>query len=127
LETDITLTGAAHSSGCLATLADSNTVHFILTGCGTQTLSNFMKFGKAYDILSIIPNPAQNSVQVELKNNGSLLHYELLDALGVMQKSGTTTGDQLQINLSGLSSGNYYFRLSGEGQVPVTKQVMIVK
>jgi hypothetical protein len=125
LETDIILN--AHSSGCLATLADSNVTHFTLTGCGATTLSNFMKFGTAYNILSIIPNPANNSVLIMLKNNGSLLNYELLNPLGLVQKTGTTTGSKLQINLSGLSSGNYYFRLSGEGGIPVTEKLVIMK
>jgi hypothetical protein len=127
LETDITLSSATRSSGCIATLADSNITHFTLIGCGAQILSDFMKFGTAYNILSIIPNPANNSVLIILKNNGSFLHYELLDALGALQKSGTTTDSQLQINLLGLSSGNYYFRLSGEGGIPVTKTLTILK
>jgi hypothetical protein len=127
LETDIMLTGVTHSSGCLSTLADSNTVHFTLTGCGIPTLSKFIKFGTAYDIMSIVPNPAGNSVQVQLKNNGSPLNYQLFDALGAMQKSGATAGNAVQIDLSGLSSGNYYFRLSGEGGIPVTKSLVIMK
>jgi hypothetical protein len=127
LETDIMLTGAAHSSGCLATLTDSNFIHFTLTGCGTPTLSKFIKYGTAYDIVSIVPNPAGNSIQVQLKNNGSLLNYKLLDALGAIQKNGATDSKIVQLDLSGLSSGNYYFRLSGEGVAPITKRVVVAK
>jgi hypothetical protein len=125
LETDVSLSGTSHSSGCITALDDTNIIHFTLTGCGAQTLSDFMKFGKAFDVLSIVPNPAANSIQVELKNNGSLLHYELFDALGTQQKSGTTTNSQMQMDLSGLSSGNYYFRLSGDIGIPVTRALII--
>jgi hypothetical protein len=121
LETNIILTVAAHSSRCLATLIDSNVTHFTLTGCGAQTLLNFMKLGTEYNIMSIIPNPAENSVQIELKSNGLPLHYELFDVLGVMQKGEMSTGSKLQLNLTGLSSGNYYFQLSGESGIPVIK------
>lgn len=86
-----------------------------------------MKFGTPYDIESIVPNPAENSVQIRLKNNGSLLHYELLDALGATQKSGTTSGTALQLDLSGLSSGSYYFRLNNDTGIPVSKRIIIAK
>jgi len=66
-------------------------------------------------------------VQVGLRNNGSFLHYELLEALGAIQKSGTTMGNGLKINLLGFSSGNYYFRLIGAGGIPVTETLVIVK
>ncbi|MDP4228871.1 MAG: T9SS type A sorting domain-containing protein [Bacteroidota bacterium] len=127
LETDIILTGAAHSSGCLLTLADSNNIHFTLTGCGATTLAKFVRLGTAYEITSIIPNPAGNSVQVRLRNSGSLVHYELLDGLGTSQKSGTTVENSLHINLGGLSSGNYYLRLIGEGGTPVIRTLVVRK
>ncbi|MDP4234939.1 MAG: T9SS type A sorting domain-containing protein, partial [Bacteroidota bacterium] len=113
--------------GCLLTLADSNNIHFTLTGCGATTLAKFVRLGTAYEITSIIPNPAGNSVQVRLRNSGSLVHYELLDGLGTSQKSGTTVENSLHINLGGLSSGNYYLRLIGEGGTPVIRTLVVRK
>jgi len=127
LETDIVLTGATHSSGCLTTLADSNISQFTLIGCGNTALSHFIEYGIAYAITSIIPNPARNSVQIRLKNDGRLLHFQLFDALGAIQRSGTTTGNMVQLDLSELSSGNYYFRISDESGIPVTSQFVIAR
>jgi hypothetical protein len=130
LETSVTLAnspGDLTNSPCATVFTCANSVKILIAGCGSQMLLNFMKFGTAYDILGITPNPAGNSVQIKLKNHGSILHYELLDALGITKKSGVVIDNQFQLNLSGLSSGNYYFRLSIEGGRPITKKIVVVR
>jgi len=126
LETDITLTGAAHSSGCLTTLADSNVAHFTLTDCGTTTISNFLRTGKIPEF-NIHPNPATNSIQVQLSNTPGTFNYELFDALGISRKNGVASDNSFQIDVSDLAAGNYYLRLKGENNIPATKEVVIVK
>jgi len=110
----------------LIVCSTTSSLFTLVNECGSSTLLQFMKYD-SIRIFSISPNPAGNSVQVQLKNNGSLLHYELFNDLGITKKRGTTTGSQLQVDLSGLSPGSYYFRLSGEGEIPVTRQVIIAR
>jgi hypothetical protein len=127
LQTDITLNKAESSSSCFQSIANSNVAHFTLTGCGSQTLSNFMKYGRTFDILNITPNPANTTVLIMLKNNGSLLYYELLDPLGAVRKEGITKDDHLRIDLSDISSSIYYFRLRGEEGLPITTSIIVTK
>ena len=93
--------------------------------CGVNSVPEHKTFSQI--TFSISENPARENARVIINNNGSILHYELLDVLGTIQKNGTTTGNELQLNLSGLSSGNYYFRLSEAGGLPTTKKLVIFK
>ncbi|MFI5264893.1 MAG: T9SS type A sorting domain-containing protein, partial [Candidatus Kapaibacterium sp.] len=126
-ETDIDFSGNAQTSPCASILSNS-TVHFSLTAhCEDSLLSNFMKYGNAFSIQSITPNPARNTVHIELKNTGGELRYEVYDALGIQRKTGIISGNSFQLNLSDLSDGSYYLRLSGERGIPITKKIVVAK
>jgi predicted GTPase len=126
-ESDISISGNTQSSPCQS-LKSNSIIHFSLAvGCGDSSLSNRMKYGLAYQITSIIPNPARNTVHVELKNNGAGLHYELFDALGITRKNDIVAGNSFQLDVSDLSAGGYYLRISGEKGIPITKKLVIAK
>jgi photosystem II stability/assembly factor-like uncharacterized protein len=115
-------------SNIVPTMCSQQNGEFVLKKeCGESLLLKFMAEGSLGKVLSIIPNPAGNNVYVLLRNNGSQLHYELFDALGISRKNGVTSDNSFQIDISELAAGNYYLRISEAGGVPVTKRVVIVK
>ena len=127
LESDISFAGDSHSSPCQS-IQSNSLIHFSLAAqCGDSSLSKMLKYGAAYSITSIIPNPARNSVNVVLKNNGLRLQYEIFDALGNQRRSGWIGGNSFQIDLSDLSTGSYYLRISGDTGIPVTRKIVVAK
>jgi hypothetical protein len=76
---------------------------------------------------SIYPNPARNKIEISLTNSTGEFLYELFDALGVARKIGVVFDSSVQIDISDLSSGNYYLRMKGVNSFPVTKKVIIIK
>jgi len=126
-ETDIAFSGNGHTPPCASILTNS-TIHFSLAiRCGDSMLSNLIKYGPSFSINSIVPNPARNAVQINIINHGNELKYEFYDALGNQKKNGILIGSSLQIDLSELSAGSYYFRLSGKHGMPITKKIIITK
>ncbi len=125
MESDITMSGIVHGTGCQSILSNG-VVHFSLAQkCGDSSLSKFIQYGSIDLIRNIIPNPARNSVLIELKNSSSQLHYDLFDELGVSRKSGIVMSNTFHLNTSDLSNGSYYLRVSGEKGMPSTKRLMI--
>ena len=81
---------------------------------GTQSENSFKAF----------PNPANNTLNVELKNyvnNGTLT---LFDMNGKLVLSQTISGNSAQINMSSLSAGNYILRLVENGTASAGVQVI---
>jgi len=126
-KSDITLSGAVHAAGCQSIQSNNSTIHFTFTEqCGDSSLAAFMKYGSIDLIKNIIPNPARNSVTIELQNTNSDIRYELFDALGIAWKSGITT-NTFHLDTSDLPSGNYYLRVKNSIGIPATKKLIISK
>ncbi|HWF43399.1 MAG TPA: T9SS type A sorting domain-containing protein, partial [Candidatus Kapabacteria bacterium] len=110
-------------------IANPDSVEVDFTGCGDSTLLHFMQTGSPFTIESIVPNPAQTEITVQLggaavgtHHAGSAITYTLSDALG----RGALSGEDIptSLNVSGLPSGVYYLRLSQNGFTE-TRRVVI--
>ena len=68
-----------------------------------------MGHGLPFAIKSIIPNPTNGELRIEVTGDAQL-HYDLFDVLGNNLRSGELTNHHL--NIQSLPSGSYYLRLS---------------
>lgn len=97
------------------------------------TLGAMCFFAKAYDNLSvndsdlnqiqIYPNPANEFIQLNLRQNNSL-NYRLLDLSGKIILSGKLTNSDSKIATQNLPNGNYVLTLKGEN-LNQTKKIII--
>lgn len=72
--------------------------------------------------LEIFPNPAQDFIF--LKNEeGSNLDYQIYSSLGRLISTGTTNNNG--VNISALTSGNYFLKVNSKGKEEVVKFVKI--
>jgi Secretion system C-terminal sorting domain len=96
---------------------DSVEVDF--SGCADSLLLAVMNGGQiVFNIESIQPNPASGNITASLtRQTVSPISYELYDALGSQQSSGSIASDQTTLDVSSLPSGIYYLRFSSEGYV----------
>jgi hypothetical protein len=62
--------------------------------------------------LVVYPNPATNQLTVEAAN--VISSVEIMNVLGQTMISETSTSNKLQINISSLSTGNYFVRITSE-------------
>ena len=71
----------------------------------------------------VYPNPAKNTLNVQLANNvsGTLV---LFDVNGKTMLSQTINGNSAQINMSSLTTGNYILRLVENGTASAGIQVI---
>jgi photosystem II stability/assembly factor-like uncharacterized protein len=125
LETDIALSGMVHSSGCLSILTDSNSIRFSLNGCGSKTLSDFLR-GKIPELL-IHPNPAENSIAIESSVTGDA-NIEIFDELGRVVSNSQSfvfaTEKKALMDVSMLAAGTYYLRINF-GRMIISKSLVI--
>ncbi|MDA3883298.1 MAG: T9SS type A sorting domain-containing protein, partial [Bacteroidales bacterium] len=57
--------------------------------------------------LQIYPNPASNSITIDLKNNHRSLNADIFDASGKLVLSTNINGEQTKIDISTLPPGSY--------------------
>jgi len=119
-----------HRTNCncsIQSLASSDSVEIDFEGCGDSTLLRYMATGSPFEIESIVPNPASNSIEVRLRVAAvGDLHaaYSLFDALGVEKLRGITEASDLPLDVSSLAAGTYYLRISlGTGEARTIKIV----
>jgi hypothetical protein len=115
LETSAMIVGASINTGdgdCVGIEQESVPITIALTGCGDSTLLRFMQKGLiSLAILSVRPNPASNSVDVDFVNpTSSAISYQVMDALGIVRMEGTTNGSALTLDVHSLAAGIYYVR-----------------
>lgn len=132
MATSIELSSAQFSASggttCFALGTPVDTSNFtLISQCGDSTIMKAMRNELPSLLGSVIPNPAKKNIKISLVNLGSLLSYELFDALGVSRKQGTTLENSLWINISDLPSGNYYFRATSTNGITATKPVVIIR
>jgi hypothetical protein len=125
LQTSVSLVSASISSDdprCLALSTSSDAVTIALTGCGDSTLLRFMQTGSPFMIESIVPNPAQNKITVDLSRKSEApIVYDLFDELGRSWFHGLISGLQTSFSVTSLASGSYYIRVSTDGYVQTQK------
>jgi photosystem II stability/assembly factor-like uncharacterized protein len=104
---------------CSALSTDVDSVEVDFEGCADSLLLAVMNGGQiVFNIQSIVPNPAADEVTVNLaRPSGTTVSYELYDALGSQQSSGSIASNQTTLDVSSLPSGIYYLRFSSEGYV----------
>jgi len=79
----------------------------------------------AFSIVSIIPNPAGESFEINLSNPSSVpIAYTLFDALGNEVFTAMGMGRAQHVPTDGLPPGIYFLRLSENGYVQ-TRQIAI--
>ena len=79
---------------------------------------------KETTLLSVYPNPVENSITVTCEPAGATQRYTLTNLVGVTVLSGEFNSSQNQIDLSSLKSGIYYLALNGQlnGATKLVKQ-----
>ncbi|RZJ27740.1 MAG: T9SS type A sorting domain-containing protein, partial [Flavobacterium sp.] len=74
--------------------------------------------------IRIAPNPATNSLSVSL-NNADEINYTITNVLGNILKKGTISGtDNLELDVTGYSSGTYFIRIEGASFTEVKKFII---
>ena len=108
-----------------ATASDSVQLDF--PNCADTILLDAMEGKPLFSIQSIVPNPAQNSITVQVAAVGDLhaIGYEIDNILGKTSASGIYNTDvrstSLRLDVSSLPAGTYYLRMSENGYVQTRK------
>ncbi|HZK75409.1 MAG TPA: T9SS type A sorting domain-containing protein, partial [Candidatus Kapabacteria bacterium] len=112
---------------CTALSLTTDSVNILITGCGDQTLLQFMKTGKIpFGIQSITPNPASSEIDIVFEGNlRQPISYELIDALGITRQRGITQERDVSLDATGLSPGIYFFRATTDDGFAVARKVVI--
>lgn len=78
--------------------------------------------------LNTYPNPATNTVHVSVDHyNGATLNIELLDAAGRILSTNKVPGNRYMVDVSGLPTGPYQFRVSLENGQQFQQRLMIAR
>jgi hypothetical protein len=104
-----------------------NDGHFANNGLSLVKAINLVKVNEISDASApkIYPNPAKEIVNIRFENltNGSF-DIELMNAFGVVVKRGESTETSANFDVSGLSRGVYYLRLTSGNQTFIGKLIL---
>ncbi|HKJ79659.1 MAG TPA: T9SS type A sorting domain-containing protein, partial [Prolixibacteraceae bacterium] len=67
--------------------------------------------------LRVFPNPAQDQVTFQLNNLSETVNVQLINSTGSVVKSVQFNGSFHQLNVTGLKSGIYFYRIKLKGSV----------
>jgi len=90
--------------------------------CNTEFVTSLSKETFAFENLNYFPNPVKNSLT--LSNSSAIESVEITSLLGQNVLTKTVNDLQAEINLSSLSNGVYFVKVSSEGQ---EKTIKIIK
>ncbi len=110
-------------SDCIARIDDSGSGFTYIYQCGEPLIQDAM-LGEPFSITGIVPNPAQNVVQVSGTGffSASGMGIELFDILGRPQTvKSTLSSNEMTLDVSSVPSGAYYLRLTALGYVQTRK------
>ncbi|MBK9283811.1 MAG: T9SS type A sorting domain-containing protein [Sphingobacteriaceae bacterium] len=111
--TGYTVQGTSSVTGCSSTFVSNVTVNLCT---GLSNLTNELKG------LQVYPNPAINSVIVEL-NNGKEKNIMLTDLSGRVISEKTTTDNKVSVDLNKLSNGLYLIKVQSGNAVETIKLI----
>jgi hypothetical protein len=131
LSTPITLSNLVLNSGdsvfnkCTLSLSDTGTSFTIALNCVDSTINAALRGNLAFVVQSIVPNPTDGKLSVSLSGNRPIwVLYDLYDLVGHSVMHGTFAGSTNALDVSALSSGSYYLRMSAAGEV-VSRKVVV--
>ena len=85
-----------------------NTVHYSITDTSNLHISDLTAVWSGKDnLLNIYPVPADQFLSIENMENNN--HFQIYDLAGILRLEGIT--ENRQINISGLSQGQYYLKI----------------
>ncbi len=76
--------------------------------------------------LNVYPNPVRQNLNVQLKNMSGNGEVEIFNILGQRVKQVLLNNNSLRINMSGLSRGFYFLRITLNDRVVATKKILII-
>jgi hypothetical protein len=119
--------GGCMTCACPQSLFSPDSVEIDFQGCGDSILEEFMRTGKiVFSIESVQPNPAGNEIRIQLSGNMQP-EIEMFDALGSVQDvRSTSLQSGVVLDVSGVTSGIYFLRVSSGGYVQ-SRSVVIQK
>jgi uncharacterized repeat protein (TIGR01451 family) len=90
--------------------------------CNTQFVSSLSNQNFAFNNLNYYPNPVKNSLTIS--NSSTIDEVEITSILGQKMISKKVNDLQAEINLSELSNGVYFVKVSSDGQEKIVKIVI---
>jgi hypothetical protein len=123
---NLQLNGGDPNYRCTLGADISSTTFSVTQLCGDSTIQQFLRQGNLnFEVQSIVPNPTSGKLSVTLAGNGPIwVLYDLYDLLGHSVMDGTFSGSANALDVSALSSGSYYLRLTSGGEV-VSQRVVV--
>lgn len=80
------------------------------------------------NIISLLPNPAKNFVEIRFSNNYNLIStFKVIDAFGKIYSTTSTKNNYLQLNLSGFANGTYFVEMYQQNKLIATEKLVVVK
>ncbi|MDP4199331.1 MAG: T9SS type A sorting domain-containing protein [Bacteroidota bacterium] len=130
------LFGKRLNCDCAAlSVAGPDSVEIDFTGCGDSTLLRYMSGQSPFEIVSVVPNPARDAIEVRVSGNPAGLRAEMYDMLGRLVNATTTPqptplgfagGGVCSFDVSAMPEGVYYLRLSSGG-FSASRRVEIIR
>lgn len=75
----------------------------------------------------VFPNPAHNHIILEVSNISGAISYEILNSVGQIVLSDTTSSEQTRIDTQGLANDVYVLRLVENGHVIHNERVVLLE
>lgn len=118
--TDITISNLVLNDGdpsaCRPTIQSSGAGFSYRYVCGDGTIQKFLRTGKALDIVSIRPHPAQNELMVKIKASADgAVTLHIIDLNGKVLRSGnygiSSSLNEFRIDVHSIPSGTYILNI----------------
>jgi hypothetical protein len=75
--------------------------------------------------INISPNPTSKTLNVNIQNHVGVINVQIVNSVGQIVKSQSNREDNFQIDLSSITSGIYYLKLSDGKNGLINKKIII--